>query len=214
MTRVPTGHFPHLLASAWTLSEAASPPTLSRSYFKGTKGQDQRGAAPQPPPLAGPGFRKQVGEEPARGSPRGQHTGAEIKVGEPPAWGPSPSAQPPCKRTEQASRRGICWLLAPAHTEITFFSKIGGRKLLSTPHPRLSWSLCPWIPGGLPRGSPGIPWENSRSILPCRGPGHHLHPLKQVPGEHGCVSSVGPDPPGSWARLFAQGLSPNSSPCC
>ena len=115
------------------------PAHLKQVLFQGNQGAGpERNCSPASSTGTGPGFRKQAGEKPARGSPQGKHTGAEIKVGEPLAWGPSPSAQPPWRRTEQASRRGMCWLLAPAYTEITFFSKTGGRKLLPTPHPRLS----------------------------------------------------------------------------
>lgn len=133
------------------------PTHLKQVLFQGNQGAGpERSCSPASSTGTGPGFRTLVEEEPVA-SPRGQRTGVEIKVGEPPAWGPFRQLSPPWRRTEQAARRGMDWPLAPAHAEITFFSKIGGRKLLSTPHPRLAQSLCTWIPGGLPRGSPGIP---------------------------------------------------------
>lgn len=61
------------------------------------------------------------------------------------------------------------WLLAPANARITFFSKIGGRKLLPTPHPRLSQRLCPWIPGGFRGVHQGSPEQTLGISLPAGG---------------------------------------------
>lgn len=70
------------------------PAHLKQVLFQGNQGAGpERSCSPASSTGTGPGFRTQVEEEPARSS-RGQHTGAEIKVGEPP--GVLPCQLSPC----------------------------------------------------------------------------------------------------------------------
>ena len=100
------------------------------------------------------------------------------------------------------------WLLAPANARITFFSKIGGRKLLPTPHPRLSQRLCPWIPGGFRGVHQGSP-EQTLGIYPSlQGARLPPLPIKATPQGRGRCCQYGPRSPRKLGRALCPGSYP------
>ena len=85
---------PHLPPLCLNREHSPIPTHLKQVLFQGNQGAGpERSCSPASSAGTGPGFRTQVEEAPV-GSPPGQRTGIEIKVGEPPAWGPSRQLSP------------------------------------------------------------------------------------------------------------------------